>query len=370
MDSENIPVLRVGQAITICNTLLSELEFAIEGEVASFSLSRGKFVFFDLKDEQEEARLACFMMAYQMPFPLEVGMRIVVRGRAGLYQKSGQFRISVTNVEARGEGSLKRAYELLRLKLQEEGLFATDRKRLLPRFAEKVGIISSVDGAGFGDFQTIAFQRLPGVKFILANVAVQGKDAETEIVQAFDYLNSSYALDVIVLIRGGGSIEDLHAFNSEPVARAIVRSKAPVVVGVGHERDITIADFCADVRAATPSNAAQLLLPTKEEVEGLVSRLTQEGQRRVERAVQGQRDRVAFTLTRLKQQLQYSVQSKRQRVESLLRTIEVLSPQATLLRGYSITSTADGKSLTPERAKSGVSITTRLADAVIQSIIT
>jgi len=367
--SDLFPTLRVSQAVSLCNSLLSELNIVVEGEVASYNVSRGKFVFFDLKDEQDDCRLSCFMMAYQLPFPLEDGMRVVVHGKPGLYQKSGQFRLSVTTVEAKGDGTLKRAFELLRQKLQTEGLFAPERKRALPRFVRTVGVISSSQAAGWGDFQTIALQRLSGVRFLLADVAVQGVDAEAQICQALDYLNEQYLLDVIVVLRGGGSIEDLHAFNSEPVARAIVRSKTPVMVGVGHERDTTIADYCADVRAATPSNAAQLLLPTKEEVRDQVVQLTQEGQRRVERLVQGMRDNVAYRASDLGQQLRHRIATYRQRVEATLRTVEALSPQATLARGYSITTTSDGKPLAFQEAVTGVHIKTRLADGTIQSII-
>jgi exodeoxyribonuclease VII large subunit len=362
------PVLRVYEAIGVCNELFSGLSMSVEGEVANYSLSRGKFVFFDLKDEKEDARLSCFMMVHQLSAPLEDGMRIVVHARPGLYQKNGQFRLSVSGVEFKGEGSVKRAFELLKSKLEAEGLFAAGRKRLLPRYVERVAIISSEDAAGFGDFCTIAFARLPGVQFCLANVAVQGKDAESEICAAFDYVNGHTDTDVIVLIRGGGSMEDLHAFNGEPVARAIVRSKVPVLVGVGHERDVTIADFCADVRASTPSNAAQILLPTRDEVREYVEKLTVSGRIQVERTIQLTRERTVHRVERLDQHMRTALESYRIAVRNRLKSIEGLSPESTLKRGYTLTRTSSGELLTSSHgAKPGTKLVTQFMDGRLES---
>ncbi len=368
--SQTPPALRVAQAIALCNSLLKEMSFRIEGEVANFTVNRGLYVFFDLKDEQEEARLKCFMMANQLSVPLEDGMRVVVQARPGIHQKSGQFSLTVSRVEPKGEGSVKRAFELLRLKLQQEGLFSKERKRQIARYVQTVGIISSADAAGYGDFCKIALARLPGISFVMANVAVQGKEAEGEICAAFDYLNGRYDLDAIVLIRGGGSMEDLHAFNSELVARAIVRSKAPVVVGIGHERDITIACYCADLRAATPSNAAQLLLPTADEVRERVLYLTTDGRRRVEKSIQVTNERLASRGERMHQQLVHWVQQHRTNVEGMIRTITAISPEQTLKRGYSLSWGPDGKLLTSVGAvASGNRITTQLADGRLTSTV-
>ena len=364
-------ILGVAQAITLCNLLLADLVLTVEGEVSSFSISRGKFVFFDLKDENEEARLSCFMMSHQLNVPIEDGMRVVVTARPGLYQKSGSFRLSVLRVEPRGEGSVRRAFELLKAKLDGEGMFSRERKRELPRIPRLVGIVSSREAAGYGDFIKIAFARLPGVRFLLANVAVQGKEAEGEIVRALDHLNESYVLDAIVLIRGGGSMEDLHAFNSEPVARAIVRSRAPVLVGVGHEKDITIADYCADVRAATPSNAAQLLLPEAGVIRSQVISLVQGGHGRMLRHVQLAKERTVQRVTRMHQLLAGGIAQRRTLVEGRLRTIEALSPERTLQRGYSLTWRADGSLLdSVAKAAPGEALVTQLADGRLHSTVT
>jgi len=362
--------ITVSQAITLCNTPFQGLTLQIEGEVSGFGISRGTFVFFELKDEEQDARLKCFLMAHNLKIPLEDGMRIVVTGRPGIHSKTGQFTITVEHIVPKGEGSMRRAFELLKKKLEGECLFAEERKRALPRFPQYVGVISSADAAGYGDFMRIVESRLKGVHYVFAHVAVQGKDAEEEISYAFDYLNSQYQLDAIALIRGGGSIEDLHAFNSETVARAIVRSKAPVIVGVGHERDVTIADFCADVRASTPSNAAQLLLPTPEEVAALVEMRIQEGQRTVSGRIAILREQTLARLQSMQQLTTFAIRTKQQKVETLIRTITALSPQETLRRGYSITCKADGSLLrTTAEAKAGEALTTRLLDGTITSTV-
>lgn len=382
---EPVPV-RVADAIRLCNAALHQFDLWIEGEVAQYSVSRGKFVWFDLKDETEEARLNCFMMLHQQSIPLEDGMRVLVKARPGIFSKSGKFTLSVQSVEAKGDGSLKRAFELLRAKLEKEGLFAPERKRALPPYPGTIGIISSADAAGYGDFRRIAESRFPGLEYVFCNVAVQGADAEAEITAAFAYLNETHPLDAIVLVRGGGSIEDLHAFNSEPVARAIVRSRVPVIVGVGHERDVTIADFCADVRASTPSNAAELLLPSQEELRRHLRYAVQSGQEAVAQAILQARHTVALALStaqartdqhiaHIRQTVRRSLiagsglasrmrntgvqaQAAAERVDAYLRrhisqtrlyvgrlrsSIEALSPQQTLARGFSITTLADGR---------------------------
>lgn len=362
--------LSVAQAINLFNALLGDLRLVVEGEVANYGVSQGKFVFFDLKDETEDSRLSCFMMLFKQNVPLEDGMRVRLTCKPNVHSKSGKFSLTVERIEPKGEGSLKRAFELLKQKLEVEGLFAEARKRALPRYPARVGIISSESAAGYGDFMRIAGQRLPGVTFTLANVAVQGSEAEGDISFALDYLNSHHELDVIVLIRGGGSMEDLHAFNSESVARAIVRSRAPVLVGVGHERDVTIADFCADVRAATPTNAAQLLLPTAEELLDVVRQRVQTGHQLLSLALQRLADRSAGIVERLHQMLVSRIQSLSQHVEQLGRTISAVSPQNTLKRGYSITWKADGTLLRRSTdAVKGETIRTQLATDSLTSII-
>ena len=379
------PRLKVSQAISLVNGILQDLRLIVEGEVAGYSVSQGKFIFFDLKDETEQARLSCFMMLHQLSTPIEDGMRVVVTARPGLFTKSGKFSLTVQHVEPDGEGSVKRAFELLKAKLETEGLFSPERKRLLPRYPQHVGVISSRDAAGYGDFMRIVSGAMQGITYSFINVSVQGVRAEQEICAAIDQMNGSVNPEVIVLLRGGGSMEDLHAFNSEHVARAIVRSRAPVLVGVGHERDVTIADFCADVRAATPSNAAQILIPTREDVENRVHQRITYGRRVTERSIITSIERVQNSISRIQDKLRNTISTYSQRVLStnqqiarsliaqtalnrnqvmaIMKLIAETSPVRILERGYSVTLGKDGKPIIhTSQASSGDSLTTHVSD--------
>jgi exodeoxyribonuclease VII large subunit len=262
-------VFSVAQFVEFVNAALTAAVFpegvAVEGEVSAYRVSQGKWVWFDLKDKQ--AVISCFATAWQLRSPLEDGMQVRVFGVPRIYPKSGRFSISVERVEPVGEGALRRAFEMLKKKLADEGLFAAERKRRLPAFPRRLGLIASSGSAAFGDFKRILGDRWGGLTVNLIDVAVQGKDAVQQIVSAFEIFNSRPGLaDVVVLTRGGGSLEDLQAFNTEEVARAVFGSKIPVVVGVGHERDATLADFAADVRASTPTNAAEIVVPDRRQI--------------------------------------------------------------------------------------------------------
>ena len=262
--------LSVSQFVQGLNAALEEALFpygaAIEGEVAEYRVSQDKWVWFLLKDAT--AVVSCFSTVWQLRQPLEDGMKVRVHGLPKVHPKSGKFSVNVDRVEMVGEGALKRAFELLKKKLDAEGLFAPGRKRALPRIPERVGLIASTESAAYSDFLRILGNRWGGLKIQAAHVQVQGRDAVRDIVGAFAYFNAHPELaEVLVLTRGGGAMEDLHAFNSEEVVRAIFGSKIPVVVGVGHERDETLADYVADVRASTPSNAAERLVPDRRDVE-------------------------------------------------------------------------------------------------------
>jgi exodeoxyribonuclease VII large subunit len=253
----------VSQFINQVNDLIVG-EYSIEGEVSQYKISQNKWIFFDLKDEA--AVLNCFSTVYTMHTPLEDGMRVRVTGYPKIYEKSGRFSFTVQKVELLGEGSLQRAYQLLKNKLTLEGIFDIERKRPVLEIPEHLGVIASRDSAAWGDFKRIISNRWGGVEIFLQNVSVQGEKAVEEIVEAIKSFNhSSIRYDALVLIRGGGSLEDLAAFNSEQVVRAIYESRIPVVCGVGHERDESLADLVADIRASTPSNAAELVVPDRKD---------------------------------------------------------------------------------------------------------
>ena len=256
-----LPIFSVSEFIEQVNGIIAG-EFVIEGEVSQYKISQGKWIFFDLKDDK--AVVNCFATVFNLVQPLEDGMKIRVLGYPKVHDKSGRFSVTVQKVELVGEGSLKKAYLLLKKKLEEEGLFALERKRTLPKLPAKIGVVASRDSAAFGDFVRILNNRWAGVEINIYHVAVQGEQAIGEIAEAFNFFNThDTGCEVIVLIRGGGSLEDLGAFNSEAVVRSVYGSKIPVVCGVGHERDESLADFAADVRASTPSNAAEMVVPSK-----------------------------------------------------------------------------------------------------------
>lgn len=265
-------IFTVSEFVEYINIIFAEQETVIEGETIDFKTSQGKWVFFDLKDEK--AKIGCFLTVFQLRgMLLEDGMKIRVFGYPKIHPKSGRFSIIVRHIELIGEGAFKRAFEIVKAKLDKEGLFAAERKRPLPKFPRSIGLITSKESAAYSDFIKILNSRWGGVKIHLANVAVQGREAVFSIAAAFDYFNKNNAelgIEAIVLIRGGGSLEDLAAFNSEEVARAVFSSKAPVVCGVGHERDFTIADLAADARVSTPTDAAQTIVPSREEIKMIV----------------------------------------------------------------------------------------------------
>ena len=266
MEKSQQLLLTVSDFIALTN---QTLEFAypsvsIEGEVGSFKVNQGKYVFFDLKDAS--GSVGCFMTVWQLRQPIEDGMKVIVSATPKLTQW-GKFSLTVKAVRPSGEGSLKKSFDLLKLKLEKEGLFAENRKRPLPETPRRIAVISSTQAAGYGDFMKILSDRWGGLHVDVAHVQVQGGDAPDQMIRALKYFNSREELpEVIVLVRGGGSADDLSAFNDELLVREIAGSRIPTVVGVGHEVDVSLADLAADVRAATPSNAAQLVVPDRKEI--------------------------------------------------------------------------------------------------------
>ncbi len=326
-------IFQVSEFIEHINSLVGSEIHIVEGEVSGFSVSQGKWVFFDLKDEKNEAKVGCFMIAFRLKTPLEDGMKVRVIGLPKVHEKSGSFRINIEDVQPIGEGALRRAYELLKKKLADEGLFAPERKRPIPRFPETIGVIASAESAAYGDFIRILKNRWGGVDVQLAHVQVQGEDAIDDITNAFLYFNNAKIQpDVLVLTRGGGSLEDLRAFNSEEVARAVFSSKVPVVVGVGHERDETIADYVADLRASTPSNAAERVVPERGDIGYEIAAMGKIIDSAMERIVEEKRS----ILKHFGFILRGYVKEKLAQVESLLGVLKSLSPAEVLKRGYAI----------------------------------
>ncbi len=234
----------------------------ITGEVASYKVNQGKWVFFDIKDD--ETSVPCFMTLWSLRQPLEDGMKVVVRGVPKV-TKWGKFSLTVTAVQPVGEGSLKKAFEMLKKKLTAEGLFDPAKKRKIPEDLTRLGVISSIQAAGYADFIKIINARWGGMKVLTAHTQVQGMDAPDQIIRALNYFNERGDVQMIAILRGGGSADDLSCFNDEKLTRVIAASKIPVITGIGHEVDESLADLAADVRASTPSNAAEMLTRDRKE---------------------------------------------------------------------------------------------------------
>lgn len=259
-------VLSVADFIAHINRALSDMwdmSVAVEGEVSGYRVSNGQWVGFDLKDGN--ALVNVFMPVWQLRIPVEDGMRVRVYGTPRVYPKYGKFSMSAERVLPVGEGALKKALQALRARLDAEGLFDPSRKRVLPRFPNRIAFVGSKDSAAYGDFIRILSERWGGVAIDVYHVLVQGDRAPAQIVAAFREAQAG-RYDVVVMTRGGGSLEDLMAFNDEAVVRAVHASKIPTLVAIGHERDVTLAEEAADVRASTPTDCARRLVPDRRDV--------------------------------------------------------------------------------------------------------
>lgn len=261
-------VFKVSEFNEFINIYLSGVgEVVVEGEIAEIKVSQNKWLFLTVKDDASS--LDVFAITYQISgySVLEAGMMVHIYGIPRLYQKTGKFSLYATKIVPAGEGALSLAFEKLKEKLSLEGLFDEARKRKITPFPENIGLITAASSRAFSDFIKVLRERIGGIKIYFYPVLVQGRDSVDSIISAFNYFNQKMPdLDALVLVRGGGSLEDLQSFNDERLARAIFSSKIPVVCGVGHEDDLTIADLVSDLRASTPSNAAELLVRTRSEI--------------------------------------------------------------------------------------------------------
>ncbi len=246
----------------------------VQGEISNCRPAASGHIYFTLKDERAQIRCVFFKNQQRgMKFRPEDGLKVTVRGSISVYEARGEYQIYVESMEPLGRGALQLAFEQLKKRLEDEGLFDPSRKKPLPMLPSRVGLITSPTGAAVRDVVRILTRRFPNVHLTLYPVRVQGEGSAAEIVEALRYFHKNHAADVVLLVRGGGSMEDLWSFNEEIVARAIAACEIPVISGVGHETDFTIADFVADVRASTPSAAAELVVNTRREFDNHVSDL-------------------------------------------------------------------------------------------------
>ncbi|MEO5948830.1 MAG: exodeoxyribonuclease VII large subunit [Candidatus Saccharimonas sp.] len=353
MENSTTPQLSVSQFVASLN---QTLEYAypiieIEGEVASFKVNQQKYVFFDLKDES--ASVGCFMTVWQLRVPIEDGMKVIVRATPKI-TAWGKFSLTVQTIRPSGEGSIKKSFELLKEKLEKEGLFDEARKRSLPTIPTHIGVISSTQAAGYADFVKILDNRFGGVRVDVAHVQVQGEGSADQIIRAIEYFNTTIDIpEVLVIIRGGGSADDLSTFNDERLARAIAASRVPTLVGVGHEVDVTLADLVADVRAATPSNAAQIVVPDRQD---LLQRLTHQRIRvlsHVDTALERTMGDIQDSREHMIMVWDDRVRAVSERLGYVSDKLTAYDPRRVLARGYAILTgkVAQGERITIERYK-------------------
>jgi exodeoxyribonuclease VII large subunit len=356
----------------------------VEGEISNFSRPASGHWYFSLKDSNAQIRCAMFQGRNRNTgFQIANGMQVIVRGKLSLYGSRGDFQLIADTIEEAGSGALQRAFEMLKARLQQEGLFDPVHKKPLPVFPTCIGIITSPTGAAIHDILHVLKRRFCVVPTIIYPIAVQGENAVPQIVRALQIANQRAECDVLIVGRGGGSLEDLWAFNDEAVARAIHASNIPVVSAVGHEIDFTITDFVADQRAATPSAAAELVSPdcnewqqhlhklyrlltgcikntlthAQKNLEHLSKRLRHPGQR-----IQEQLQRIDEMDLRLQRAQQIIFNTAQHKLENVGRALHAVSPLATLSRGYAIvTHATSGKILrASQQASAGDQVLAKL----------
>ena len=322
-----------------------ELEFGggtiwVAGEISGF---KGHYAsghwYFSLKDDQSQISAACFRGSNQrIKFTPENGMDVICAARVGVYEKSGIYQLYVNDMEPRGVGADALALEKLKQKLLEEGLFDVSKKRPLPFLSRTIGVVTSPSGAAVRDFIKVAYRRSPNVEVVVSPASVQGDGAPAEVIRALERLYGMEGLDLVVVTRGGGSKEDLKAFNDEGVARKIAVSPFPVISAVGHEVDVTIADLVSDVRAATPSMAAELAVREKREI---LEDLAQY-RRRLDFSLTSRVDMFSMQLdgfaTSFRHHMTSRIENLERRIENYSGKLTSLNPFSVLERGYSIVS--------------------------------
>ncbi|MCX5903989.1 MAG: exodeoxyribonuclease VII large subunit [Proteobacteria bacterium] len=272
----------------------------VEGEVSNLRIPSSGHYYFTLKDPQCQMRAVMFRSQQRsLQFALEDGMAVACRGRVNVYEPRGEYQLLIETLEPKGKGALQVAFEQLKKKLQEEGLFDAARKKPLPLLPARIALITSPTGAAVRDILNILNRRFPNLEILIVPVKVQGEEAPGEIIRALQLVNAEQAADVIIVTRGGGSLEDLWAFNTEQMARAIYNSRIPVVSAVGHEIDFTIADFVADLRAPTPSAAAELVVKDKKDLLQLLSHCYIRLRKSLSHCVQQEKARISYLALRL-----------------------------------------------------------------------
>jgi exodeoxyribonuclease VII large subunit len=408
-------IYTVSEFVYEVRELLSEISVTVQGEVSNFHETQSRFVFFDLKDVN--SYISCFLLKFQfdrLGVPIEDGMEIRVTGSPSLFVKSGRFHFQVRAIELVGAGALQRQFEETKRRLAAEGLFDERRKRPLPRFPQIISVVTSPDAAAYTDVLRILKNRSFSLTIRLFPVRVQGREAIPDLIEAVQHCNDHDPdTDLIIMTRGGGSLEDLQAFNDEGVVRAVFGSRIPVIAGIGHERDETLVELAADQRASTPSNAAERAVADRRDVAyqmdqmlraqytGVIHHI-QIFNREVDHALEGMEaglrhphehlDRLEHALELQVQGFSNRLQRKEQevgveaaglrsgmahllrrngeRLSAAVQLLKSLGPQAVLERGYSLTMDSAGRMVRSIRAlRPGQQVQTRLHDGQFTSTV-
>lgn len=355
----------------------------IKGEISNFKLHYSGHMYITLKDEGGVLKAVMFKSAAShLDFMPEDGMKVLARGRISVYEAGGSYQLYINEMIPDGIGALYAAYEQLKKRLGEEGLFDEEHKKPIPQYPEKVGVITATTGAAVRDIINVITRRYPHAEIIIYPSLVQGDGAAANIVEGIKYFNRTEIVDTLIVGRGGGSIEDLWAFNEEIVARAIYESKIPIISAVGHETDFTIADFVADLRAPTPSAAAEIAVPSQVEIISRISMLEQRMKKRMMLEMENRRlvleslhlrdlrEKIGdyyVSLDNITKQLQnvfrMKVMEKREKLSGNCAKLDALSPLRVMARGYAIASDNEGTVVkSAEHLKSGDEFDLRFFD--------
>ncbi len=356
----------------------------VEGEISNLSRPRSGHLYFTLKDERSQIRCVMFGGQRRKRPELRDGLHVVVQAQLALYEARGDLQLQVEAIEPVGTGRFQLQFEQLKRKLAAEGLFSAARKKPIPSWPRRIGVITSPSGAAIRDVLKVLRKRFPAIEVILYPCQVQGEEAPGEIIRALAIANRRRECDLLLLVRGGGSEEDLAAFNDERVVRAVAGSELPVVTGIGHEIDLTLADLAADLTAPTPSAAAERISPDRKAVANqlrqLAARLRQAVDRRLQEGLQRleklegrfahrhpemELSRWAQRLDELQIKLQHRIASrleeKRLLLQSLAQRLDDLSPLKTLKRGYAVVLREDGQVVSASRLREGETVQIRFA---------
>ena len=368
-------------------------QMLVRGEISNFKQYPSGHCYFTLKDNASALKCVMFRSyAQHLRFLPTNGLQVIVGGSISVYERDGVYQLYVESLAPEGTGDIALAFEQLKAKFMAEGLFNEEYKKPLPKFPKKIGVVTSSAGAVLRDIYRVVSQRWPMVQLVLYPVQVQGEGAAEQIAEAIAFFNACYSVDTMIVGRGGGSMEDLQAFNAEQVVRAIFASRIPVISAVGHETDFTLSDFVSDRRAATPSQAAELAVPDRQELKRylaiLSGKLRQSAQNAIaerraklqslvgrpalripQKLLSSRRQRLDMAALRLSQVKESAMKEKQHRLAVVMEKLDMLSPVQVLRRGYGIVE-QDEKILTSIKdADVGAHIEVRLKDGALTAVV-